>query len=253
MFGLYLTQLISYQIMKKILNVWLRKNQLTADPNDYMASVVVNGSIDVEAIVDELVKEGMEIKRETVVDIVTRYNRKAAELVLSGNNVNTGLVYMRPVVKGAFYDKTWNPETNSVYVAINQGMELRNAVAETTVEFLGIQNDPLEIVSLTDSTTGKTDGTLTKGRNAELKGTYLKIAGENADCGVSFTNIATKAVTKLAPGDIVLNEPSRLLIMVPATLAAGEYELSVTTQFSGGNTTLKQPRVVVFDTPVIIA
>ncbi len=96
-------------------------------------------------------------------------------------------------------------------------------------------------------------GTLTKGRNAELKGSYLKIVGESADCGVSFTNAATKAVTKLATGDIVLNEPSRLLIMVPATLEAGEYELSVTTQFSGGNTTLKQPRVVVFDTPVVIA
>lgn len=239
--------------MKKILRAWLRKNQLTADPNDYMASVVVNGSIDAVDIVDELVKEGMELKRETVVDIVTRYNRKAAELVLSGYNVNTGLVYMRPVIKGAFYDKTWNAETNSVYVSINQGMDLRNAVAETTVEILGEQSDPLEILSLTDTTTGKTDGTLTKGRNAELKGSYLKIAGESADCGVSFTNTATKAVTKLAAGDIVLNEPSRLLIMVPATLEAGEYELSVTTQFSGGNTTLKQPRVVVFDTPIVIA
>lgn len=239
--------------MKKILKAWLRKNQLTADPNDYMASVVVNGSVDVEAIVDELVREGMELKRETVVDIVTRYNRKAAELVLSGYNVNTGLVYMRPVIKGAFYDKTWNSETNSVYVSINQGIDLRNAVAETVVEILGEQSDPLEILSLTDSTTGKTDGTLTKGRNAELKGSYLKIAGEHADCGVSFTNLATKAVTKLTSGDIVLNEPSRLLIMVPGTLEAGEYELSVATQFCGGNTLLKQPRKAAFDTPIVIA
>ena len=238
--------------MKKILRAWLRKNQLTADPNDYMASVVVNGSIDAVDIVDELVKEGMELKRETVVDIVTRYNRKAAELVLSGYNVNTGLVYMRPVIKGAFYDKTWNAETNSVYVSINQGMDLRNAVAETVVEILGEQSDPLEILSLTDSTTGKTDGTLTKGRNAELKGSYLKIAGESADCGVSFTNTATKAVTKLAAGDIVLNEPSRLLIMVPATLEAGEYELSVTTQFCGGNNTLKQPRTTSVAMPIIV-
>ena len=52
---------------------------------------------------------------------------------------------------------------------------------------------------------------------------------------------------------MVLNEPSRLLILVPAGLAAGEYELVVTTQFSSGNVTLKQPRTVVFDQPVIIA
>jgi hypothetical protein len=239
--------------MKKVLKAWLRKNQLTADPNDYMASADVIDSIDLSAIVDELVKEGMEIKRETVVDIISRYNRKAAELVVSGYNVNTGLVYMRPVIKGAFYEKVWNPETNPVYVAINQGMDLRNAIAETTVEILGIQSDPLEIISLTDSTTGKTDGTLTKGRNAELKGSYLKIVGENADCGVSFTNTATKEVTKLDMPDIVINEPSRLLILVPATLAAGEYELSVTTQYSGGNNVLKQPRSVQVGMPIVIA
>ena len=179
--------------------------------------------------------------------------RKAAELVVSGYNVNTGLVYMRAVIKGAFYEKVWNPETNPVYVAINQGMDLRNAIAETTVEILGIQSDPLEIISLTDSTTGKTDGTLTKGRNAELKGSYLKIVGENADCGVSFTNTATKEVTKLDMADIVINEPSRLLILVPAILAAGEYELSVTTQYSGGNNVLKQPRTVQVGMPIVIA
>lgn len=121
------------------------------------------------------------------------------------------------------------------------------------VEILGEQADPMEIYSLTDTTTGKTDGTLTKGRNAELKGSYLKITGENPDCGVSLRNTATQIVTKLTPGDIVLSEPSRLLILVPATLAAGEYELSVTTQFTGGGSTLNQPRSVLLGMPVIIA
>ena len=53
--------------------------------------------------------------------------------------------------------------------------------------------------------------------------------------------------------DIVLDEPSRLLILVLASLVAGEYELSVTTQFSGGNSLLKQPRTVLLGIPVIIA
>lgn len=239
--------------MKKTLKAWIRKNQLTDDPNDYMASVAVSGSIGVNAIVDELQKEGMEMKRETVIDIISRFNRKAADLVLSGYNVNTGLVYMRPVVKGVFYDKTWNPETNPVYIAINQGLDLRNAVAETVVEILGEQADPLEILNITDNTTGKTDGTLTPGRNAELKGSYMRIAGDNPDCGISFKNTSTQIVTKLAASDIVLNEPSRLLILVPATLNKGEYELILTTQFTSGNITLKSPRTVTFGTPVVIS
>ncbi|MGC3978620.1 MAG: DNA-binding domain-containing protein [Paludibacteraceae bacterium] len=239
--------------MKKTLNAWLHKNQLTEDPNDYVATVQTKGGVTVADIIDELQKEGMEIKRETALDIVSRFNRKAADMVLSGYNVNTGLVYMRSVIKGVFYDKTWKADSNSVYIAINQGLDLRNAVMETTVEILGVQAEPMAIISLTDSTTGKTDGTLTKGRNAELKGSYLKIIGEKPDCGVLFKNIATQVVTKLAISDIVLNEPSRLLILVPVGLVAGEYELSVTTQFTGGNKLLNQPRTAVLDFPVVIS
>lgn len=238
--------------MNKTLNAWLRKNMLTEDPKDYTASVQSRGSIGITDIVDELVNEGMEIKRETVVDIVTRFNRKAADMALSGYNVNTGLVYMRSIVKGPFYDKVWNPELNSVYVTINQGYDLRAAVAETTVEILGVQADPLEIYNITDQTTGKTDGTLTKGRNAELKGSYLKIIGENPDCGIALRNTTTQDITKLTPGDIVLNEPSRLLIFVPGTLVTGEYELSVTTQFTSGSIELKSPRTATLSIPVVI-
>lgn len=239
--------------MKKTLNARLKKNVLTDDPKDFVAIVQSKGSAVLSDIIDELVAEGMEIKRETAIDVVSRFNRKAADLALSGYSVNTGLVYMRPVIKGAFYDKTWNAENNSVYITINQGLDLRNAVAETVVEITGELSDPLELLGVTDTTTGKGDGTLTRGRNAELKGSYLKITGENPECGISFMNTSNKAITKLAPGDIVINEPSRLLILVPATLAAGEYILSITTQFSGGANSLKQPRNVSFDTPIIIA
>ena len=235
------------------LNAWLRPNHLTEDKGDFIAIPQTNGSLTVKDIVNDLIAEGMEIKAETATDIITRFNRKAAERVLSGYNVNAGLVYMRPVIKGVFRDKVWNPAIHDVYVAMNQGYDLRNAVAKTTVEILGEQANPQQIFNITDNTTGATDGILTKGRNAELKGTYLKIAGENPACGVTFRNIDTQQETKLPMQDIVLNEPSRLLILVPASLVAGEYELSVTTQFSGGSIVLKNLRTVIYSNPVVIA
>ncbi|WHE33432.1 DUF4469 domain-containing protein [Bergeyella cardium] len=52
----------------------------------------------------------------------------------------------------------------------------------------------------------------------------------------------------------VLNEPSRLLVLIPASLPAGNYELSITTQFSNTSKVfLKSPRTEVFNVPVIIA
>ncbi len=108
----------------------------------------------------------MEIKTETATNIISRFNRKAAERVVRGYNINTGLVYMRPVIKGVFYDRTWDPLCHRVYVAITQGLELRKAVDEIMVEILGEQSCPLAVYTLTDSSTGATNGTLTAGRNA---------------------------------------------------------------------------------------
>ena len=86
------------------LNAWLRPNHLTEDKGDFIAIPQTNGSLTVKDIVNDLIAEGMEIKTETATDIITRFNRKAAERVLSGYNVNAGLVYMRPVIKGVFRD-----------------------------------------------------------------------------------------------------------------------------------------------------
>jgi hypothetical protein len=239
--------------MSSLLKAWLKNNLLTEDPKDFWATVSGMGSKSLNDIVDEIMKDGTENKRETIVSIVTRFQEKAMQLVLTGHNVNTGMVYMRPVIKGAIYDKVWNPETNSVYVAMNQGMQLRQAINETKVELLGMSPDLMEFYSLTDMVTEASDGTLTKGRNAELKGSYIKIAGDHPDCGIFFVNTTSGEATKLPAESIVLNEPSRLMLLIPESMVAGEYELKVTTQYTKGNTLLNSPRSCTFFLPVVIA
>ena len=238
--------------MERKLKAWLKPNHLTADPSDFNVLIESFGSIAPDGVIKELVAEGMELKPETVLDVVTRYNRKCIEMVLRGYNVNTGIVYMRPIVRGAFYDKTWNAERHRLYVAITQGAELRAAVAETTVEIMGEHPDLMSLFNITDLSTGSSSGTLTRGFNAELKGAYLRIAGDNPACGIYFRNVDTSVETKLDTQYIAVNDPSRILIIVPATMAAGMYELRVTTQFSTGNKLLNQPRSVTLPYPVEI-
>ncbi|MDY3363257.1 DNA-binding domain-containing protein [Riemerella anatipestifer] len=235
------------------LKAWLRPNLLTKDdPNDFVAVPLLGGSLGITEIIEALKKEGMEIQTETAIDIITRFNRKASELVLNGYSVNTGLVYMRPAIKGVFYDKTWDKEKHSVYVNVNQGLDLRKAVADTKVEILGEQSSPMSVFNITDKATGKADGTLTKGKNAEIKDTFIKIDGNDPKNGIVFKNLDTQNEVKLSVEHIVLNEPSRLLILVPTDLEAGNYELSLTTQFTKGNTLLKDPRTETLSTPIVI-
>jgi len=86
--------------MKNVLKAWLRKTQLTIDPTEYNTQVVVKGNMGMSDIVDELLKEGVDMNRAAILDIITRFNRKSADLALSGYNVNNGLVNMRSSIKG---------------------------------------------------------------------------------------------------------------------------------------------------------
>ncbi|MDR0729015.1 MAG: DUF4469 domain-containing protein, partial [Prevotellaceae bacterium] len=53
------------------------------------------------------------------------------------------------------------------------------------------------------------------------------------------------ARTKVDPTDMVTNYPSELIIVIPA-LAAGKYQVEVTTQYTP-NKFLNEPRTVIFD------
>ena len=231
--------------MQNKLKAWLKRNMLTQDETDFTAVVESFGSVSPKEVIKELVEEGTELKAETILDVVTRYNRKCIELALRGYNVNTGLVLMRAVIKGIFFDKKWNPEKHRVYMAINQGADIRAAVAETSVEIMGEHPDPMSLFNITDLSTGNTNGMLTRGFNAELKGTYIKVSGDDEACGIWFRNIETGEDIKLDSQYMAINEPSRVLIIVPQGINPATYELRIVTQFTTGPVQLKQPRSVI--------
>jgi hypothetical protein len=127
----------------KILKVWLKKSQLTKASNDFSAHVIVKGNMNVENIVDELICEGLELDKEAALDVIDRFNQKSADLVLSGFNVNTGLVNMHTIIKGPLYGEKWNQYINSVSVIMKDGYDLHHAITETKVEIMEENGHPL--------------------------------------------------------------------------------------------------------------
>jgi hypothetical protein len=71
------------------------------------------------------------------------------------------------------------------------------------------------------------------------------VSGDNEANGVYFVNQSSGESTKVDPSDLVTNNPSELVIVIPE-LAAGTYKLQVTTQFNP-NKLLKEPRSVIFE------
>jgi hypothetical protein len=233
--------------MKNILKAWLRKNELTPDPNDMTAVVSPMGKINKSGLIDAIIEEGIELKRETVEDVVTRYNRVAASYAARGWNVDTGLVYLRAIITGVFFGKKYDPAKNSIYVSATQGMEIRKELADTEIEVLGEMPDMMQIYQVTNLETKAADGTLTRGRNAEVEGSYIRIIGDDPSVGVYLESVDSSVDPyKLDAGLIITNNPGKLLLLIPGEWSPGVYRLRLVTQFTSSGKKLVAPRQAVF-------
>lgn len=230
--------------MANTLKGWLADNTVTADPNDKILVLESTGKADINKVYEEMLNEDTGLRKETIVHVTTLYERICARLLMNGWQLNTGLFYAVPRFTGVVEGGRWNPEKNSIYVVFNQDKVIREEIAKTNVHILGEKPDVMYILEVEDRKTGLKDGTLTPGRNFFVRGANLKVMGDKEGVGVSIANMETKAVVKLDSDMIVTNKPSELTLLIPADLANGNYELSITTQFSNGKLLLKEPRTV---------
>jgi len=126
--------------MKKILNVKLQRNPLSHNPTNYIAQVVTIGSVGLSEIIDEMIKENKDIDKETAFNLLNAFNRKAADLVISGYNVDTNLVTLSPTVNGSFYGGKFNHELSSVDISVKFGNELNKALLSSNFQVVEVEN-----------------------------------------------------------------------------------------------------------------
>jgi len=129
--------------MEKILKAKLYKKQLLSDAFDYNAQVIFEGEIDIEGVVEELIKDNNDLNRESILDIISKFNQKTADMIFTGHTVNTGLVTINPAIKGPFNEKKWNPLFDRLEATITQGPDLEKAISETNVELNDENNELL--------------------------------------------------------------------------------------------------------------
>lgn len=226
--------------MANTLKVWMAPNTVTPDPKDKIFILETTGKADINKIYEEMRAEDTGLRPETIVHVVTLFERVCARLLMNGWQLNTGLFYAVPRLLGLAEDGRWNPEKNSIYVAFTQNKVIREESAKTSIAILGEKADVMYIIGTEDRKTGLKDGTMTPGRNFFVRGANLKVVGTNEAIGVTLTG-EDKAVIKLDADQITTNNPSELILLLPSDLKNGKYELTVTTQYSG-RTLLKEPR-----------
>lgn len=231
--------------MQNTLKGWLADNTVTADNlEDKILVLESAGSATLKDILSEMKLEDTGLREETIEHVVKLFNRVTSRLLLNGYNVNTGLFHGVAQFTGVVEGGTWNPAKNSIYVSLIQDKDLREAIAQTSVKILGEKAAPAYILGSEDTATRATDGTATAGRNYRLQGKQIKVAGTHASVGISLVADSDGAITAIPTDMIVVNKPSEVIILLPADLADGVYELRLTTQYCGGGAPLKEPRVL---------
>ena len=230
---------IKYQI-----NVQIADNTVTKDdPDDKIFNVVSQGTADKERVIAEMMAVNPGLERETLRHVLDLENRVVMKLLLNGMRVNNGLFEAAPQCKGVVRGTAWDPAVNSIYVNFKQGKEMREAIRSTTINVIGEKGSTFYLSTSLDAATGATDFSATPGANLTLTGKNIKVVGDDPSVGIALI-ASDDTETKIPAGAIGVNQPSKLVFVIPATLAAGDYTLRLTTQFSGSSASLKEPRIL---------
>jgi hypothetical protein len=234
----------------------LYDNALTDDPNDYVARVSAERSLNVKDVCESAAtRGGADVSAAAMEHAVNLFLKEMGYRLCDGFGVNTGWFTAAPHIKGVFNspNEHFDPAKHRVLFEIQQGADLRKELDLVTVDILGVAESGLYIAQVLDVKTGSVNDMITPNRNLNISGHKIKIAGDNTANGIYFVTEEGGARTKVDATDIVINKPSELVVVTPE-LTAGTYRVEVTTQFSGNSlSNLKESRSFIFDKVLTVA
>jgi hypothetical protein len=213
----------------------------------FIARAKTEKTLGVEQVCTEAVtRGGSDLNYDTMVDAVRAYFDEAFYQLADGFSVENDYFSIHPKIGGTFdhADAKADREKNPVDFTFRKRQELRDIISRITVEIEGAAESGAYIAEVLDVASGTSDEKLTSGGVVTVLGSRIKIAGEDASCGLYLVQ-ADGAVIKVT-GNFVENHPTRLSAQLPA-LSAGTYRVRVITQFSAGSTFLKEPRQIDYE------
>ncbi|MDR2651378.1 MAG: DUF4469 domain-containing protein [Prevotellaceae bacterium] len=222
---------------------------ITDRKDDRFGRVVTSKSLNEDDLIKIAVSRRTDLSPTTLRASLDILKEIAVEQIAGGSSVYFGLGYFSLTVNGVFVGDhaKWDPAQHSLHVKAAASAELREAIKATQVNVRGMSQSGIVINSIHDVASGEDNARLTPGGGVNMSGSKIRIAGDNPDNGIYLTNQSTQAVTAIATNAILVNDPSKVSFIVPADLPAGDYKLSITTQYSPGTKLLVEPRTYVFD------
>jgi len=226
----------------------LYPNLLKNNEGTYKAQTITEQTLGIKDICSSFCsKPGTGVDPDAMEYHVRLFLEEMGELLAEGFAINTGYFAATASIRGSFNSKhdTFDKEKHAVTYKFTQGSVLRKKAAETHAEILHITSTRYGIQYVVDNHSGSENNLLTPSNALKIKGINVKLVGSHPDVGVYFINETTGERTKVPATDVVINENSRLMIMIP-DLQSGSYHLEYITQYAGSAIPLAEPRSSTF-------
>ena len=221
----------------------IKDNTITSqDPTDKLFEVFPQGSLTQDAIIEEIVDtlggDPHYIKR-----VLLKEKQIIKRALLMGKRVSNELFSAKILCRGLVSNGCWNPNVNSLYVNFQQSKELREALDNLSIRVIGEKQESRYISSCRSLSVKRKEGEIVAGDSVEISGKNIKVVGSHPSVGIELISENGNNM-RIAENKIIVNKPSKLILLLPENLPRGAYTLMITTQYSPGSTLLKNPRII---------
>ena len=170
------------------------------------------------------------------------------EKIEDGNKINSGYFTAQAHVKGSYDSLAYDFDENkhSVDIVFSAGHLAHKAKKNLKVEIQRTKPYSLRIWTITDLQTKQHTDKLIANRILVMRGDKIKITGDNPSVGLYLRHNETGNEIHFPPTVLFANGDTKLELIVPQ-LAAGSYQLKVTTQYAGNGKPLAQPRSYTYE------
>ena len=212
-----------------MLKYCLRENLHTAKTDDYMAQVTDSQVFTLDDIIDRMVKRGTTVTRTDLAALMQLYTQECTYIVEEGGTLNPPLINTVFSISGVFdgADDSFDAKRHSVNLNINAGTALKEALTKVKASKVeSVSTDPY-ITSVTDKLNGSTN-TIKIGSVMEILGSRLKFDPKDEEQGV----FAVSGTTAVRCASVIENKPARLIVILDASVPAGDFTLEVRTKLT---------------------
>ena len=223
----------------------LVENLMTERPDDYMALTYSVAGLDRNAIIDRMLARGTALTKTDILGVLNALEETVSEAVQQGYSINMPLINTSFSISGVFEGPMDNFDGNrhKLNVNITKGVLLREAEKRVKLEkTVASSVSQPQIQEVKDSVSGTVNLRLTSRGVVEVRGYNLKIDGDDPACGLWFEGSDGQQIKAEI---IIENKPSKIIAIIPA-LVSGEYQVKVITQYTGGGTFLKTPKIFLY-------